>query len=106
MKKVFSGFILLVLTIVLVACGNTTSDNVLRVGMEVDYPPFNWAETTANEYNHPVHGQPGTFVAGYDVDMAKKIAKELDMELEIRMIEWNSLIPALQSGQIDLIIAG
>jgi len=106
MKRIFSGFILLILTIVLVACGNTTGDNVLVVGMEVDYPPFNWAETSANDYNHPVHGQPGMFAAGYDVDMAKRIADELGMELQIRMIEWRALIPALNSGEIDLIIAG
>ncbi len=106
MKRIFSVLILLVLTITLVACNPTSNDNVLVVGMEADYPPFNWAETSANEFNHPLHGQNNMYVSGYDVDMAKAIALELGMELQIRMIGWDALIPALQSGQIDLIIAG
>ena len=74
--------------------------------MEADYPPFNWAETSSNDYNHPLHGQRNMFVAGYDVEMARLIAEELGMELQIKMIAWEALIPALQAGEIDLIIAG
>ena len=106
MRRIFSILVLVLLGVILVACNNTTNDNVLIVGMEADYPPFNWAETSSNDYNHPLHGQRKTFVTGYDVEMARLIAAELGMELQIRMIEWDALIPALQSGQIDLIIAG
>lgn len=106
MRRIFSMLFLALLGVTLVACGNTRDENVLIVGMEADYPPFNWAESSANDHNYPLHGQRNMFVAGYDVEMAKLIAAELGMELQIRMIEWDALIPALQSGQIDLIIAG
>ena len=38
--------------------------------------------------------------------MAKKICEELDYDLEIVRLDWDSLIPALQSGQADCVIAG
>lgn len=106
MRKIFSILVLVLLGVTLVACNNTKNENVLVVGMEADYPPFNWAETSANDYNHPLHGQRNMYVAGYDVEMARLIADELGMELQIRMIAWEALIPALQAGEIDLIIAG
>jgi putative lysine transport system substrate-binding protein len=46
------------------------------------------------------------FADGYDVQIAKKIATALGVELEIKPIEWEGLIPALESGEIDMIIAG
>jgi len=106
MRRIFSILVLVLLGVTLVACNNTTNDNVLIVGMEAEYPPFNWSETSANDYNHPLHGQRNMFVAGYDVEMARLIAEELGMELQIKMIAWEALIPALQAGEIDLIIAG
>lgn len=67
--------------------------NKLIVGMEVEFFPFEYA----NEKGEPV---------GFDVDIAHLIAKELGVEIEIKDMEFNGLIPALQSGKIDLIISG
>ncbi len=66
---------------------------VIRVGMEVAYFPFEYADKKGNP-------------TGFDVDMAKLIAKELGVKLEIRDIEWTGLIPSLQTGKIDMIISG
>ena len=59
---------------------------------------------TANEYSAKIVN--GSFADGYDVQIAKLIAKELGVTLEIKAIEWDGLIPALEAGEIDLIIAG
>ncbi len=65
----------------------------LVVGMELKYPPF---EST------DAKGVP----VGLDVELAKLAAKDLGVELEIKDMEWTGLIPALQTGKIDLIISG
>ena len=65
----------------------------LVVGMELKYPPF---EST------DAKGQP----QGLDVELARLAAKDLGVELEIKDMEWTGLIPALQTGKIDLIISG
>lgn len=107
MRKIFSIIVMALLAITLVACGGNNNDSqVLVVGLEADYPPFNWQENESNDYNYPITGQVNMYAAGYDVEMAKLIAEELGMELEIRMIGWESLIPSVRNDQIDLIIAG
>lgn len=111
MKKIVSIMAFLLTTILLVSCsgGEPTFDferGYITVGMEADYAPFNWLETSPNEYNYPIYGEANSYVAGFDVDMARHIASELNLELRIKTIEWLSLIPALQTGEIDLIIAG
>lgn len=82
------------------------TDGVFRVGMEVNYAPFNWTQVTEENGAYEVVNSPGEFANGYDVEMAKRIADGLGLKLEIVKIEWDGLIPALQSGKIDAIIAG
>lgn len=106
MKKIFSIITVIVLAITLVACNTGNSEGTLVVGLEADYPPFNWMDTTSNDTNYPIDGMPNAYADGYDVQIAKHIASELNMELVIKMIEWGALIPALETNQIDLIIAG
>lgn len=74
------------------------------VGMECAYAPYNWSQTSENEYTVKV--QDGLYADGYDIQIAKKVADSLGVSLEIKPIEWNGLLSALDSGQIDLIIAG
>lgn len=97
----------------LVGCGSDdTSDDLekvksagkLVVGMECAYAPYNWSQTTENEYT--VEIQDGLYADGYDIQIAKKLAEHLGVELEIKPMEWDGLIPALENGQIDVIIAG
>ncbi len=78
---------------------------VLRVAMECAYAPYNWTQPDDSNGAVPI-SDSNEFAYGYDVMMAKKICEELDYELEIVRLDWDSLIPALQSGQADCVIAG
>ena len=82
-----------------------TSKGVLKIAMECAYAPFNWSQTT--DVNGGVAIENSTLYAnGYDVQVAKYIAAELGMELEIYACEWNSLVPGVQAGTYHGIIAG
>ena len=94
---------LLAIAMLLSACA--FAEGTFRVGMECDYAPFNWTQTEASENTVPIASGVG-FAAGYDVEIAKKIAEGLGKDLEIVAIEWNGLIPALNADQIDAVIAG
>lgn len=82
-----------------------TDQGKLRVGMECDYAPFNWTQASDSDLAWPIADGSG-YADGYDIQIAKKIADALGLELEIYAIEWDGLIPALTSGTIDCIIAG
>lgn len=95
---------------ILVACGgNSTSSEgeseVLKVGLEANYPPFNWTQMDDSNGAVPINGST-EYAGGYDVEIAKRLAEGLGKELVIEKIEWDGLLPALQSGVIDVIIAG
>ena len=94
-----------ILAACLLLCSCALAEGQFRVGMECDYPPFNWTQVDANDTTVPIDGGMG-FAGGYDVEIAKKIAEGLDKELVVVKIEWDGLIPALNSGMIDAVIAG
>ena len=78
MKKVLSLVMVIVFGLVLMACqSRALGDDVLVVGLEVDYAPFNWAETKQTETNWPVDGQSNMYAEGYDVQIAKRLAQRL-----------------------------
>ena len=77
---------------------------VLRIGMECGFPPHNWTQLEASDYT--VKMPDNTYVDGYDVQIAKKIAAELGCEIEIVKVDWDGLPASLTSKKIDLIIAG
>jgi polar amino acid transport system substrate-binding protein len=85
------SFLLLVLLLVLSACGARRSDTLV-VGMDLGYPPFETIDAA---------GQP----AGVSVDLARALGKSLGREVRIENIPFVGLIPALKSGRIDLIIS-
>ncbi len=82
-----------------------TDENVFRVGMEAGYAPFNWTQVDDSNGAVQINGSK-EYAGGYDVEIAKKIAEDMGKELVIEKIEWDGLVPALTSGQIDGIIAG
>ena len=87
------------------ASGSAASDNVLTVAMECAYAPYNWTQPDDSNGAVPIKDS-SDYAYGYDVMMAKKIAEELGMELEIVKLDWDSLVPAVQSGTVDCVIAG
>ena len=80
-------------------------DNVLTVAMECGYAPYNWTQPTDANGAVQIKDSPD-YAYGYDVMMAKHIAEELGMEHEIVKLDWDSLVPAVQSGTVDCVIAG
>ena len=102
MKRVVLGFTLVLMTM-LSAC--ETSENELVVGLECNYAPFNWTVSSASNEAIEIDGV-NAYCDGYDVVVAEQIANELGLDLVIRKIEWDGLIPALLSDEIDVIIAG
>ncbi|EGJ26896.1 ABC transporter substrate-binding protein/permease [Streptococcus porcinus] len=81
------------------------ADNYLRVGMEAAYAPFNWTQDTDANGAVPIEGT-NQYANGYDVQIAKKVAKSLDKKLLVVKTSWTGLIPALTSKKIDMIAAG
>ena len=88
--KTFNIMVLFV-TIALGSCTQKNSD-ILFVGMELAYPPF---ETKDND------GNP----MGVSVDLARELGAYLGKEVVIENIAWAGLIPALQTGKIDIILS-
>lgn len=84
---------------------NVKAKGKLVVGMECAYAPYNWAQPTSNEYA-TVKLDSGMYADGYDVQIAKKIAEALGVELEIKVLDFSALITSCTAGEIDLIIAG
>ena len=77
----------------------------LKIGMEANYPPYNWTQTTDANGAVPIDGSK-QYANGYDVQIAKIIGKKLHRKVVVEKTEWDGLLPALTSGKIDLIIAG
>ena len=81
----------------LAGCGSekskmTQEAGVLRVGSETTFPPFEFTE--------------GDKYVGFDVDLSEAIAKKLGLKMEFKSMGFDALIPAVQSGDIDMIAAG
>lgn len=119
MKKVLAAALVGAMAIGMFGCGSgSNSDaneqdgqaeaetsNQLRIGMECGYAPFNWTQQDDSNGAVAIEGGGG-YANGYDVQIAKKIAEGLGKELVIVKTEWDGLVPAVQSGVIDGIIAG
>ncbi|PSR16040.1 ABC transporter substrate-binding protein [filamentous cyanobacterium CCP3] len=79
------------------AAGDADSGSqVLTMATSADYPPYEFVETAGGTEE----------IVGFDVDIARHIAEELGYELEITNIDFNGLIPALQAGRADFVMAG
>lgn len=87
-----------VLSLGLVGCGkkaeNTSNAKVLKLGAEMTFPPFEFQEEGSKEY------------VGFDMDLARALAKQMGYELQIQNIGFDGLIPALEAGNIDIIVSG
>lgn len=66
--------------------------SVIRVGSETTFPPFEFTE--------------GDKYVGFDIDLADAVIKQMGSKMEFKSMGFDALIPAVQSGQIDLIAAG
>ncbi len=121
MKKVLMLAFVLLTSFTLIACNNITpmptdQDNLtailergyIVVGLECNYAPFNWSveKNAASDLAVRQFGS-NTYCDGYDVQIAQTIADELGVDLIIKAVDWDGLIPSLaDNGSIDMIIAG
>ena len=81
-------------------------DGVLTVAMECAYAPYNWTQYDDSNGAVPISGADGEFANGYDVMIAKQICEANGWELEVIRTDWDSLVPGVQSGIYDAVIAG
>ena len=132
MKKFLSIFMVLTMMLSLAACGSfgsaheTTSaateavsaetspavvssgveDGVLTIAMECAYAPYNWTQSDDSNGAVPIANVPGSYANGYDVMIGKAIAEANGWELEVIQSDWDSLVPGVQTGTFDAVIAG
>lgn len=103
-RAVFPILALLGAVLVLAGCGwmpwRTTgaaksempAPQAIRIGMAANYPPLSFRED-------------GELV-GIEVDLAREVVRETGLSVTIKQLPWADLIPALQSGKIDVIMSG
>jgi L-cystine transport system substrate-binding protein len=102
LKKTFKFLSALALsTVLLSACGTSddqtkdtgtdTDKKVLTIGTEATYPPFSYRDKKTNE------------ITGYDVEVAKEVAKRLEMEPKFVATEWKNMFTSLDSKRFDLV---
>lgn len=103
-KKFALVFVVLTMVLLLAGCSSTpkeSNDAVAKIkengkiviGTATGYYPFEMADKD---------GQ----LVGYDIDVAKEIAKNLGVEVEFQNYAFNGLISALQANKVDMVIAG
>lgn len=112
-KKIMGTILATTFLFTLVSCGGATKDTaadgsakskieeikkkgVLVLGTSANYPPY--------EFHKNIDGKDT--IVGFDVEIAKEIAKDLGVKLEITDMKFDSLIASLQTGSVDMVIAG
>lgn len=113
LKKVIFGAMVGVMSLSFVACSNgeskeasnkgavTTIDKIkeskkLVIGTSADYPPY--------EFHKEINGKDT--IIGFDIEIAKEVAKDLGVELEINDMKFDGLVAALKTGKVDMVLAG
>ncbi len=107
MRRLFGLFGVGIAVVGLASCGELTDpleDGKLTVGMECGYAPYNFISDSSSDT--AVKIASGQYCDGYDVMIASAIADDLDVELEIKALDWDGLISQVNDGRIDAIIAG
>lgn len=108
MKKKWLFAAAAVLSLSLAGCGSNSSDKsadksadntkeakVLVMGTAADYAPFEYIDAKVSDD-----------IIGFDIDLAKAATKKMGYKLQVKDMEFNSLIPALQADKVDFVLAG
>lgn len=116
MKNILKTFMCYFLILSLFGCSTSNNDNTnnqqttkkdnsldkikergeLIIGTSADYAP--------REFHMVIDGKDT--IVGYDIDIAKEIAKDMGVELKIQDMSFDGLLTALNAGHIDMVIAG
>lgn len=104
-KKLVLGALMFVSVFALAACGSSSNENLqekvvkkgkLVVAISPDYAPF--------EFKTLVNGKDT--IVGADVELAKAIADELGVKLELSSMSFDNVLSSLQTGKADIAISG
>ena len=115
MKKITALVMAVAMMLTMVVCSASASDatvpsgvedGVLTIAMECAYAPYNWTQSDDANGAVPISNVPGSYANGYDVMIGKKIAEANGWELEVIQSDWDSLVPGIQTGKFDAVIAG
>ncbi|MCT8975424.1 ABC transporter substrate-binding protein [Clostridium sp. CX1] len=68
----------------------------LVLGTSADYPPY--------EFHKSINGKDE--IVGFDIEVAKEIAKDLGVKLEVKDMKFDGLLAALDQGNVDIVVAG
>ncbi|KAA1039199.1 ABC transporter permease subunit [Macrococcus equipercicus] len=68
----------------------------IRVGLSADYAPYEFEQTVNGKSEY----------VGIDIELAKKIAKDLGVKLNVVDMSFDSLLGSMKTGKIDVIISG
>ena len=82
-------------------------DGVLTVAMECAYAPYNWTQVDDSNGGVAISNMSSnSYANGYDVMISQIICDIYGWELEVVSSAWDSLVPGVQSGIYDAVIAG
>ena len=111
-KMVITGIIsaaMLASTAASTWAADKSDKDVLRVGMECAYAPFNWTQDTDTTPDgskaEPIYDSD-YYAYGYDVAVAQKRGEPNDRPVELPKVEWSSIGISMDAGDYDCIIAG
>ncbi len=102
LKKIAAIILSAALVVALAACGSSKDSDsnkssgkaeTLTMGTNASFPPYEYVDDNGK-------------IVGIDAEIAQAIADKLGMKLEIKDMEFDSLIPAVKSKSIDLVLAG
>ena len=97
MKKLIAMTLVLTLALSLLAACGGSDKPVLKVSISPDFAPMEFVDPTKTGQDQFV---------GFDVSLAKYIANELGMELEIMPMDFDACQAAVASGKVDMSISG
>lgn len=107
LKKLLALSLVAVMAVGMVGCGSNKSadsdalDQIKKngkivVGTSPDYPPFEFLVSEGGNSK----------VVGADIDLANKLAEKMGVKVEVKTMDFDALIPALQAGKVDVVITG
>jgi polar amino acid transport system substrate-binding protein len=110
LKKVIAASLVIGIMFAFAGCGSqnntgsSESQSMQRIkksgelvlGTSADYPPY--------EFHKAVNGKDE--IVGFDVEIAKQIAKDLGVKLVIKDMQFDGLLAALDEGKVDMVVAG
>lgn len=104
MKKIIALLVVLALALPVIAAGQTDvsamekikANGKIILGTSADYPPY--------EFHALIDGKDT--IVGFDISIAQEIAKDLGVQLEIKDMNFDGLLAALVSGNVDFVISG